>query len=136
MALANVRLRENLRHQSIRDPLTGLYNRRYLEDFLFKQIHQAQRTNACVSVLMLDLDHFKKLNDTYGHEAGDAALKECGRILQNDIRVSDIAARFGGEEFIVVLYDADGAAAKIRAESIRKDISMTQIRYGAQIVGH
>ncbi|HEX2548531.1 MAG TPA: diguanylate cyclase, partial [Gammaproteobacteria bacterium] len=86
LALANVRLRENLRYQSMRDPLTGLYNRRYLEDFLFKQIHQAERSKFPLSILMLDLDHFKKINDTFGHDAGDIALKELGKIMQNDIR--------------------------------------------------
>lgn len=135
LALANVRLRENLRYQSIRDPLTGLYNRRYLEDYMFKQIHQAERTKAVLSVMMMDLDHFKKLNDNYGHDAGDAALKEFGKVIQNDIRMSDLAARFGGEEFIVVLYDTDANAAKIQAERIRDAISMIHIRYGAQIVG-
>ncbi|MGL6029894.1 MAG: diguanylate cyclase [Legionella sp.] len=135
LALANVRLRENLRYQSIRDPLTGLYNRRYLEDFMIKQLHQAERSGTPLSVLMMDLDHFKKLNDTYGHDAGDAALKEFGKILQNDIRMSDVASRYGGEEFIVVLYDADANAAKKRAENIRDAISMVHIKYGAQLVG-
>lgn len=135
LALANIRLRENLRYQSIRDPLTGLYNRRYLEDFLFKQIHQAERTKSCLSVLMLDLDHFKKLNDTFGHDAGDIALKECAKIFQNDIRVSDIASRYGGEEFILVLYGTDAHSAKVRAESILHAVTLLQIRYGAQIVG-
>ncbi|GAN28693.1 diguanylate cyclase [Legionella pneumophila] len=96
LALANVRLRENLRYQSIRDPLTGLYNRRYLEDFLFKQLHQAERTKASFAILMLDLDHFKKINDTFGHDAGDLVLKELGQILNSDIRLGDIAARYGG----------------------------------------
>ncbi|MDF1930872.1 diguanylate cyclase [Legionella pneumophila] len=95
LALANVRLRENLRYQSIRDPLTGLYNRRYLEDFLFKQLHQAERTKASFAILMLDLDHFKKINDTFGHDAGDLVLKELGQILNSDIRLGDIAARYG-----------------------------------------
>ncbi|WP_298623262.1 diguanylate cyclase [uncultured Legionella sp.] len=135
LALANVRLRENLRYQSIRDPLTGLYNRRYLEDYMFKQIHQADRSKSVLSVMMMDLDHFKKLNDTYGHDAGDAALKEFGKVIMSDIRISDLAARFGGEEFIVVLYDTDADSARIRAEHIRNAVSMIQIRYGAQIVG-
>jgi diguanylate cyclase (GGDEF)-like protein len=135
LALANVRLRENLRYQSIRDPLTGLYNRRYLEDFLFKQIHQAQRAQAPVSILMLDLDHFKKINDTYGHDAGDAVLKELGRILQSDIRGDDIATRYGGEEFIVLFYNTDAETAKNRAESLRLSVSMLQVKYGAQQVG-
>ena len=135
MALANVRLRENLRYQSIRDPLTGLYNRRYLDDFLFKQIHQAERSKSSIAILMLDLDHFKKINDTYGHDAGDAVLKELGKILQNDIRLGDIAARYGGEEFIIMFYNADVEVALRRAESIRQDVTMLHIKYGAQDVG-
>jgi len=119
----------------MRDPLTGLYNRRYLEDFLLKQIHQAERTKSPLSVLMLDLDHFKKINDTYGHDAGDAALKELGKVLQDDIRVGDIAARYGGEEFLVVFYSTDAETIKTRAESIRHEISRLQIKYGAQVVG-
>ncbi|HEO1389274.1 TPA: diguanylate cyclase [Legionella pneumophila] len=135
LALANVRLRENLRYQSIRDPLTGLYNRRYLEDFLFKQLHQAERTKASFAILMLDLDHFKKINDTFGHDAGDLVLKELGQILNNDIRLGDIAARYGGEEFVLLLYDINAQAAKMKAENLRSAISNLQVKYGAQPVG-
>ncbi|CAM2964539.1 TPA: diguanylate cyclase [Legionella pneumophila] len=135
LALANVRLRENLRYQSIRDPLTGLYNRRYLEDFLFKQLHQAERTKASFAILMLDLDHFKKINDTFGHDAGDLVLKELGQILNSDIRLGDIAARYGGEEFVLLLYDIDAQAAKMKAEILRSAISNLQVKYGAQPVG-
>ncbi|STX29305.1 sensor histidine kinase [Legionella beliardensis] len=135
LALANVRLRENLRHQSIRDPLTGLYNRRYLEDFLFKQTHQAERAKSVFSVLMLDIDHFKKINDTYGHDAGDAVLKEFGQILQNIIRIGDVATRYGGEEFVVAFYDMDYQTTLIRAESIRQSVLRLQIRYGNTHVG-
>ncbi|HDS3853052.1 TPA: diguanylate cyclase [Legionella pneumophila] len=135
LALANVRLRENLRYQSIRDPLTGLYNRRYLEDFLFKQLHQAERTKASFAILMLDLDHFKKINDTFGHDAGDLVLKELGQILNSDVRLGDIAARYGGEEFVLLLYDIDAQAAKMKAENLRSAISNLQVKYGAQPVG-
>ncbi|MDO5200562.1 diguanylate cyclase [Legionella pneumophila] len=131
LALANVRLRENLRYQSIRDPLTGLYNRRYLEDFLFKQLHQAERTKASFAILMLDLDHFKKINDTFGHDAGDLVLKELGQILNSDIRLGDIASRYGGEEFVLLLYDIDAQAAKMKAENLRSAISNLQVKYGA-----
>ncbi|KTC99180.1 sensor histidine kinase [Legionella erythra] len=136
LALANVRLRENLRYQSIRDPLTGLYNRRYLEDFLFKQLHQAERSKSSFAILMLDLDHFKKINDTYGHDAGDSVLKELGQILYEDIRLGDLAARFGGEEFIVMLYDIDEKAALARAEALRNHVATIRPKYGAQQVGH
>jgi diguanylate cyclase (GGDEF)-like protein/PAS domain S-box-containing protein len=135
LALANVRLRENLRYQSIRDPLTALYNRRYLEDFLFKQINQAERMKNNLAVLMLDLDHFKKINDSFGHDAGDAALKEVGRLLQNDIRMGDLAARYGGEEFILVFYNVDLDVAKMKSEQIRQEITAIQIKYGTQHVG-
>lgn len=134
LALANARLRENLRYESIRDPLTGLYNRRYLEDFLLKQIDQAARSHNSLSILMVDLDHFKKINDTYGHDSGDAALKEIGRILQRDIRVGDVVARYGGEEFIIMFYNTDIETAKTRANTIREEISMLQVKYGAQLV--
>jgi diguanylate cyclase (GGDEF)-like protein len=134
LALANVRLRENLRYQSIRDPLTGLYNRRYLEDFFVKQIYQAERARVSIAVLMLDMDHFKKINDTYGHDAGDLVLKEMSKILQSDIRISDISARYGGEEFIVLLYDVDKDEALARAEHVRKAVSYVHIKYGAQHV--
>ncbi|HAT2106049.1 TPA: diguanylate cyclase [Legionella pneumophila] len=135
LALANVRLGESLRYQSIRDPLTGLYNRRYLEDFLFKQLHQAERTKASFAILMLDLDHFKKINDTFGHEAGDFVLKEIGQILNNDIRLGDVATRYGGEEFVLLLFDVDANAAKTRADNLRSAISKLQVKYGAQYVG-
>ncbi|GGI82265.1 diguanylate cyclase [Legionella impletisoli] len=135
LALANVRLRENLRHQSVRDPLTGLYNRRYLDDFLCKLINQSQRTESPISVMMLDLDHFKKINDTFGHDAGDAVLKEVGQIIENSVRDGDIAARFGGEEFVIIFYDIDLESTRVRAEAIRKEVSQLQIKYGAQIIG-
>ncbi len=134
LSLANVRLRENLRSQSIRDPLTSLYNRRYLEDFLFKQLHQAERTKKSLAVLMIDFDYFKNINDVYGHDAGDLVLKELAKILQEDVHESDSASRYGGEEFILVLYDTNAERAKQRAENARKSIKNLQIRYGAQVI--
>ncbi|MBA3537080.1 MAG: diguanylate cyclase [Tatlockia sp.] len=134
LALANVRLRENLRHQSIRDPLTGLYNRRYLEEYLFKLLHQAERKKVPFAVLMLDLDFFKSINDTYGHDAGDMVLKELGELFISEIRLGDIAARYGGEEFIIIFYDIDLTNAKKQAESLRSAISKLHIKYGAQQV--
>lgn len=135
LALANVRLRENLRFQSLRDPLTSLYNRRYLEDYLTKQIAQSERTHDPISILMLDLDHFKRINDIHGHDAGDMVLQEVSKLLLTSIRTGDIAARFGGEEFIVVMYNTDLEVAYKRAEIIRADISSLLIKYGADILG-
>ncbi len=134
LALANVTLRENLRYQSIRDPLTTLYNRRYLEEFLNKQIAQSERNNESISILMMDLDHFKRINDVHGHDAGDMVLKEFSKILIDDTRPGDIAARFGGEEFIIVFYDTDLDSAYKRAEDIRFNVSRLLIKYGADVL--
>jgi diguanylate cyclase (GGDEF)-like protein/PAS domain S-box-containing protein len=122
LSLANIRLREALRTQSIKDPLTGLYNRRYLEEMMEREIRRAVRAGHALGVLMLDLDHFKKFNDTYGHDAGDRILRETGSFLYRSIRVEDIACRFGGEEFVVILPTADLKAAQVRAERIRSKV--------------
>ena len=102
-SLTNIRLRESLRQQSIRDSLTGLYNRRYLEETLEREFARARRLNQPVSLIMFDVDHFKKINDLYGHEAGDLALQAIAGQLQKSVRAEDIVCRFGGEEFTAVL---------------------------------
>ncbi|MBV8802005.1 MAG: diguanylate cyclase, partial [Gammaproteobacteria bacterium] len=136
LALANVTLRENLRFQSIRDPLTTLYNRRYLEEFFFKMIAQAERNHQPISILMLDLDHFKRINDVHGHEAGDLILKQFSQIMLNNIRPGDIAARYGGEEFIVLLYNTDLEIASNRANLIRSNVASVSVKYGADFLGN
>jgi len=118
LSIANIRLRDALRSQSIKDPLTGLYNRRYLEEMLEREIRRAVRSEQSVGVLMLDLDHFKNFNDTYGHEAGDAVLRETGAFLTRSIRAEDTVCRFGGEEFVIVLPTANAEASLGRAERI------------------
>lgn len=135
LALGNVRLRENLSYQSLRDPLTSLYNRRYLEEFLAKQIYQSERTKKPISVLMLDLDHFKRINDVNGHEAGDLILKQLGQLLIKETRAGDIAARYGGEEFVIILYNTNGKIALKRANDIRNLISLLHVKFGAQETG-
>lgn len=102
LALLNMRLRDNLRKQSIRDVLTGLFNRRYLEETLELYFARAKRTNSSISIVMLDIDHFKKFNDAYGHQIGDLVLAEVGKLLGNSARKGDIACRYGGEEFVLV----------------------------------
>lgn len=109
--MANIRLREALCSQSTKDPLTGLYNRRYLQEMLEREIRRAIRSEQALGVLMLDLDHFKNFNDTYGHEAGDAVLRETAAFLVRSIRAEDFVCRYGGEEFVVVLPTADTRAA-------------------------
>lgn len=135
LALANVRLRENLSYQSVRDPLTSLYNRRYLEEFLLKQIHQSERTKNPIAILMLDLDHFKRINDVHGHDAGDLILKQLAQLFVKEIRQGDLAARYGGEEFIIVLYDTDIKSAMKRANNIRQAVSLLHVKFGAQETG-
>ncbi len=119
MALANLRLQETLRTQSIRDPLTGLFNRRYLEVSLERELARAARRNHPLTVLMLDLDHFKRFNDTHGHDAGDTLLMEFAEVLKRNTRSEDIACRYGGEEFTILLPEVDDANGRKRAEQIR-----------------
>lgn len=119
LALANLRLRETLRNQSIRDPLTGLFNRRYLEESLPRELKRAERHNTPVSAIFLDLDHFKRLNDAFGHEVGDAILREFGQLVSRHVRGEDIACRYGGEEFVFVLVGATAETARARAEALR-----------------
>ena len=135
LALANLRLRETLREQSIRDPLTGLFNRRYLEESLEREIRRATRSQRSLSVLMIDLDHFKRFNDTFGHDAGDALLRELGQLLQSNVRGSDIACRYGGEEFSLIMPDATLSTAQERAEHIRKSAKSLDLKHAGQALG-
>src|SRR5579862_2881134 len=121
LALANLNLRESLRSQSIRDPLTNLFNRRYLEESLPRELLRASRNRRPLGAIMLDIDFFKRYNDTFGHEAGDAVLRELSKHLRSNIRGEDIACRFGGEEFMLIMPDADLEATQRRAEKIRLD---------------
>jgi diguanylate cyclase (GGDEF)-like protein/PAS domain S-box-containing protein len=135
LALSNLRLRETLRQQSIRDPLTGLFNRRYLEESLTRELSRATRAGQPVSVILLDLDHFKRFNDTFGHAAGDHLLRELAKILQAHIRLSDIACRFGGEEFTLILPEASLEIAQQRAETLRRKVSELRLQYEGQPLG-
>ncbi len=123
-------LQAQLREQAIRDPLTGLYNRRYLEETLWRELDRAGREGHPLSILMVDVDHFKRLNDTYGHPAGDEVLRTLGRLLQHHARSSDIPCRYGGEEFVVVLPDMPLEAARKRAELVRQDFADLRIAFG------
>ncbi len=135
LSVANIRLREALRSQSIKDPLTGLYNRRYLTEMLEREIRRAVRAEQPLGILMLDLDHFKKFNDTYGHDAGDTVLREAASFLSKSIRVEDVVCRYGGEEFVVVLPTADLSAAHTRAERIRSRLREVAVLHQGQPLG-
>ncbi len=128
LAFANLLLQDTLRHQSLRDALTGLFNRRYLEDALAREIGRARRNTIPLSVIMLDVDHFKRFNDTNGHDGGDALLAEFGQTLARFVRGEDIACRYGGEEFAIILPGADLAAAAQRAEELRAAIKRMTVR--------
>ena len=135
LSIANIRLREALRTQSIKDPLTGLYNRRYLTEMLDREIRRAVRAEQSLGLLMLDLDHFKNFNDTYGHDAGDTVLREAALFLIKSIRAEDVVCRFGGEEFVVILPTADLNAALARAERIRSKVRELTVLHQGQAVG-
>jgi diguanylate cyclase (GGDEF)-like protein len=127
LALANVQLRETLRSQSIRDPLTGLFNRRYMEETLERETHRARRASGPTSVLMVDIDGFKQQNDAFGHDAGDAILRELAALLQRNLRKEDVACRYGGEEFVLVLPDAALEHAARRAEQLRLAVKQMRV---------
>ena len=135
LSLFNLRLQEKLREQATCDPLTGLFNRRYLEDSLTRELHRAQRLHSPLSVVMIDLDHFKKFNDSYGHDAGDLLLRELGKALRAGLRQSDISCRYGGEEFVLVFPDSSLADTKKRVEGIRLLIKGLKIRHEERILG-
>lgn len=123
LATANIRLREALKSQSIRDPLTGLYNRRFMEEWLDRELRRAERLGQPLSVLALDLDHFKQFNDTFGHEGGDLVLREVGALLKGLVRASDVVCRVGGEELVVLLPDTTLSAALQVAEHVRAAVA-------------
>ena len=132
LALANVRLRETLRGQSIRDPLTGLFNRRYMEETLERELSRSEREHRPLSLILLDIDRFKHFNDTFGHEAGDIVLSSLGALLRSASRAGDVACRYGGEEFVLILPAASLSDAQRRAEEIRETIRGLRVTHGGR----
>lgn len=122
LAISNLRLKETLRQQSIRDALTGLFNRRYMEETLERELSRAERENKPVGVIMFDIDHFKEFNDLAGHDGGDALLRGLGVFLKESTRGGDIVCRYGGEEFLVVLPGTTMENARLRAEELRRGV--------------
>jgi diguanylate cyclase (GGDEF)-like protein len=133
LALANIALREKLRTQALRDPLTGLYNRRYMEDVLERYANLAERNESPLSVVMIDLDHFKRLNDEFGHAVGDAVLCEVAAAIISSIRPCDVACRYGGEELVVLLPDCGKIEALAKAEILRGRIERLSENHGTRI---
>jgi len=132
LGLANLRLHETLRSRAMRDPLTGLFNRRYMEESLAECIHAARRQHGQFAVMMLDVDYFKRYNDTFGHAGGDAALQHLADCMKNHFREGDILCRFGGEEFFVIMPNADVVTATTRAEELRRSASQLDVRLNGQ----
>jgi diguanylate cyclase (GGDEF)-like protein/PAS domain S-box-containing protein len=135
LALANLKLRELLRNQSIRDPLTGLYNRRYLEESLNRELQRSRRAGRNLSLVMLDLDHFKHFNDTFGHQVGDILLKEVAGVIKGRVRAGDLACRYGGEEFSLIIAEVDTRGAHKCVESIREAIKHLSLHHHGQTLG-
>jgi diguanylate cyclase (GGDEF)-like protein/PAS domain S-box-containing protein len=135
LSIANIRLRDALRTQSVRDALTGLYNRRYLEEVLDREVRRAGRAAQSLGVLMLDLDHFKRFNDTYGHDAGDVVLREAAAHLLKNVRAEDFVCRFGGEEFVVILPTAGLDGARARGERLRSKMRELTIMHQGKSLG-
>jgi len=134
LSMSNAQLRLKLRQQSIIDPLTELYNRRYMDETLKRELQRAKRRKSQLSLILVDLDHFKRVNDTYGHDTGDDLLRRVGEVLRQGIRTVDIACRFGGEELVVILPDCDMNAAVQRAERLR--VAVAAIELSGRALAH
>ncbi|MFM2315542.1 MAG: hypothetical protein RLZZ04_4820 [Cyanobacteriota bacterium] len=132
MSFASLQLQERLRYQSLRDSLTRLYNRRYLQESLAREIDRAQRKHQFIGIIMIDIDHFKKFNDVYGHTVGDLVLREVGNYLLSQVRQYDTACRYGGEELVIVMPDASLENTVMRAEEIRKGIKQLKLEHDQQ----
>lgn len=130
--LENAHLHETLRQEAIRDPLTNLYNRRFMEESLARELQRAERDQHPLTVAMLDIDHFKRFNDTYGHSAGDEVLQILGEILQRNFRGGDIACRYGGEEFVLILPGTEAQAVSRHLEILRKEIASQDVEFDGQ----
>jgi diguanylate cyclase (GGDEF)-like protein/PAS domain S-box-containing protein len=135
LALGNLKLRESLKNQSICDPLTGLFNRRYMEESLEREFSRANRNKSSVAIVMMDLDNFKRFNDTFGHQGGDTLLRTLGDLLKRSTRGQDIACRYGGEEFALVLTDSNLAGALHRTEVLRQQVKQLSVEYAGQLLG-
>ncbi|NPV75713.1 MAG: PAS domain S-box protein [Anaerolineae bacterium] len=135
LAIVNLRLRETLRDQSIRDPLTELYNRRYLLETMMRELSRANRRKTSIGVMMMDIDHFKIFNDSYGHDVGDHLLQSLGIYLLRNIRGEDVACRYGGEEFVLVLPDTNLKDLMRRANELREGISRLTVFHAGKTLG-
>jgi diguanylate cyclase (GGDEF)-like protein len=134
LALSNLQLREDLRQQTIRDPLTGLYNRYFMEISLEREVNRSARSLKPVTLMLLDIDHFREINAKFDHAAGDGLLAELSKILLNSIRSEDIACRFSGEKFMLILPDTSLEVARQRAVQLREEAKQINIWYEGELL--
>jgi len=135
LSVSNLKLQEALRQQSRRDALTGLFNRRHLEESLEREMRRGARANQPVAAVMFDLDHFKTFNDTFGHEAGDSVLREIATLLSRSVRAEDIPCRFGGEEFFLILPATSLEGGQIWAERLRSKARELTVLHNGKSLG-
>src|SRR5712692_709540 len=135
LAVANLGLREKLHEKAMHDKLTGLYNRHYVEEWFGLELHRAQRHGRPVAAIMLDIDHFKRFNDSFGHDAGDLVLRELAGVLRRFARQSDVASRYGGEEFLVLLPECPFDAALRKAEQLREEVAKLNPEHNNRALG-
>ena len=135
LSLASLQLRETLREQAIRDPLTRLFNRRFLEESLERELQLADRKKQSIAVLFLDLDHFKRFNDTFGHDAGDMVLQSLADLFRTFFRTTDICCRYGGEEFAIILPESSAQDAAARADVLRSQVKLLRLKYKKETLG-
>jgi diguanylate cyclase (GGDEF)-like protein len=133
--MGNVKLQEYLCHQALRDPLTGLFNRRFLLETLERELYRIQGKRSSLCVIMLDLDNFKRFNDTFGHAAGDSLLRALGRLLLNHMRKEDVVCRYGGEEFALILPETSLETACNRAEELRQLVHGLHLEHRGKSLG-
>lgn len=126
---------QRLRAQAVRDPLTGLYNRRYLEESLAREESRAKRSGQPLSMMMIDIDHFKRCNDTFGHAAGDEVLRAISRCMESLARTEDILCRYGGEEFVLVMTNTAMSMLQQRADALRAGVPKLNIEYDRKPIG-
>jgi diguanylate cyclase (GGDEF)-like protein len=134
LAISNLELRETLRGLAIRDPLTGLFNRRYMEETLSRELARAAREEEVLTLLQLDVDHFKRFNDDYGHDAGDAVLRALSQVLRAVFRDSDVVCRFGGEEFTVVCPGVDEVGARARYRELQTRLDALRLPFRDKVL--
>jgi diguanylate cyclase (GGDEF)-like protein len=128
------KLNEILRESSLRDAMTGLYNRRFMDEYLSKNMPQVLKNKDTVALLMIDMDHFKMVNDTYGHDVGDVIIKKLSKTITENIKESDLAVRYGGEEFLVLLHGVDEPEAIEIAERLRLKVADMKVKAGNEIL--